>query len=330
MDEASRFRYFSTMRRTRTRDAKIHTTDAPASEPASVRRVAFNRTKYGRDLLLDVEWVHDIPSFILDAPHALDFFDIIIVTRGRGTFRLDGKPHIVRPGVVLFTTPGQVRQWETHALDGICLFFLDTFIKEFLQDESFIHRLPYFQAEPERAAAQLSPAAARRVRARLVAMRPELAADRRDSMPLLRAQLHEALVVLAREYAATHRVSPRRPTHGVVSRYLELVDRDATRRHRVADYAAELGVSAGHLNVLCGRYAGQSAKRYLGRALVTRARRMLLYTDESSARIAAALGFDDPGYFSRFFRRETGLTPTAFRSGSGHAGRGSRSPADAK
>jgi AraC family transcriptional regulator, transcriptional activator of pobA len=40
---------------------------------------------------------------------------------------------------------------------------------------------------------------------------------------------------------------------------------------------------------------------------------MLLYTDESAARVAASLGFDDPSYFSRFFRRETGQTPKEFR-----------------
>jgi AraC family transcriptional activator of pobA len=68
------------------------------------------------------------------------------------------------------------------------------------------------------------------------------------------------------------------------------------------------------LSVLCTQYAGQRAKRLLDSVLVSRARRMLLYTDESAARVAASLGFEDPSYFSRFFRRETGQTPKEFRS----------------
>ena len=51
----------------------------------------------------------------------------------------------------------------------------------------------------------------------------------------------------------------------------------------------------------------------LNDAVVTRARRLLQYTDESAARIATQLGFADASYFSRYFRRETGHTPTEFR-----------------
>ena len=38
------------------------------------RRVEFLRNKYGHELLVDVAWVHDMPSFILDQPHALSFY----------------------------------------------------------------------------------------------------------------------------------------------------------------------------------------------------------------------------------------------------------------
>lgn len=286
-----------------------------SSEPrTSVPRVAFDRRKYGRHLLIDVGWVHELRGFIIGEPHSLGFFDVILVTRGTGWFWLDSHRHAVRPGAVFFTTPGQVRRWNTKQLDGICLFFEDVFIKEFLQDDAFLHRLPYFHADPAHAALSLAPAAARGFRARLAAMRRELAHYRRDSIDLLRAQLHETLIVLAREYAAAHRLAPQRPTHRVVSRFMELVERDAARRHRIADYAAELAVTPGHLSVLCTQYAGQRAKRLLDSVLASRARRMLLYTDESAARVGASLGFEDPSYFSRFFRRETGQTPKEFRN----------------
>jgi len=196
----------------------------------------------------------------------------------------------------------------------VCLFFEELFTREFLHDDAFLHRLPYFHVEPARAALTMSPSAASRVRGRLSAMQRELSHDRPDSVDLLRARLHETLIVLARHYAAAHRVAPQRPTHRVVSRFLELLHRDVPHRHRVADYAAELSVTPGHLSVLCTQFAGRRAKRLLDTELVSRARRLLLYTDESAARIGASLGFEDASYFSRFFRRETGQTPAQFRS----------------
>jgi AraC family transcriptional activator of pobA len=283
-------------------------------DSSAVQRVAFNRTKYGRDLLIDVAWVHDMPSFITTRPHALDFYDIILVTRGHGAFLLDGARHPVRAGMVFFTSPGQVRDWRVDRLDGCCLFFVDAFIREFLQDDAFVDRLPYFQTEPANAALSLSAFGARRLRARLAAMRRELESHRHDSIQLLRAQVHETLLVLARQYGATHDVPTRRTTHPLVSRFVALVERDLHQSHRVADFATELGVSPGHLTSLCHDFLGRSAKAHIDDLLATRARRMLLHTAEPAARIAAALGFEDPSYFARFFRRQTGMTPTDFRT----------------
>jgi len=286
------------------------------SAKAAVARVDFDRRKYGRQLLIDVGWVRDLRGFIIGAPHSLAFFDITLVTRGRGWLWLDAHRHAVRPGTVFFTTPGQIRKWETTNLDGICLFFEEFFTKEFLHDDAFLHRLPFFHVEPARAALSLTSAAARQVRTRLTAMQREIGHNRRDSIDLLRAQLHETLVLLARHYAAAEGVAPQRRTHPVVSRFVELVERDAARSHRIADYAAELAVTPGHLSVLCTQYIGKRAKAVLDDVLVSRARRMLLYTDESAARIGISLGFEDPSYFTRFFRRQTGQTPKEFRSAS--------------
>lgn len=298
--------HFSTM--TNVRSART-----TAATQRGVTRVAFNRRKYGRHLLVDVARISELTGFIVDAPHALGFFDITLVTHGTGSIYMDTARHAVRPGTVVFTTPGQVREWSMTQFDGWCLFFEESFTKEFLNDDAFLDRLPYFHIDPARATLALGAATARRIRTRLHAMQRELAHHRADSIDLLRAQLHEILLLFAREYATVHGVPSQRTTHPVVSRFLDLIDRDVTRRSRIADYARKLAVTPGHLSVLCTQYLGRRAKRVLDDTVLARAQRMLLYTDDTTGRIAASLGFADPSYFSRFFRRETGLTPTEFR-----------------
>ena len=50
--------------------------------------------------------------------------------------------------------------------------------------------------------------------------------------------------------------------------------------------------------------------------LALEARRQILHTDLTAAEIGYSLGFKDPAYFARFFKRATGLSPTTYR-GSG-------------
>jgi AraC family transcriptional activator of pobA len=205
MDEAVAAWYFFTMARSRHQ--------ALAAQRVRIPRVAFDRRKYGRHLLLDVAPVHQLNGFIIGAPHVLAFFEIMLVTRGSGWFSLDAERHRVRPGTVLFTTPGQVRQWDTKQLDGICLFFEDSFLNDFLHDDSFLNRLPYFHVDAARAVLRLGASSTRGLRSRLTAMQREVAHFRSDSVDLLRATLHETLVVLARQFASAHRVAAQRPTH---------------------------------------------------------------------------------------------------------------------
>ncbi|HEY6038203.1 MAG TPA: AraC family transcriptional regulator, partial [Kofleriaceae bacterium] len=261
-----------------------------------------------------VAWIHDIPTFILDEAHALDFYDIFLVTRGRGTFFLDGEPLDVRAGRVFFTTPGQVRRWRVTKLDGVCLFFPALFLQEFFLDDQFVARLPYFHHPAGvTSAVSIAPRTAASLRDMMLAMRRELPPVRADSTHLLRAQLYEILIRLARIHAAAHETATAGP-HPVVQRYLELVDAHYHHLHRTADYAQKLAISSGHLTALCNAHLGRSAKRVVQERIAVEARRLLLYSDRTAEMIGHHLGFSDPSYFGRFFRRMSGRSPQAFRA----------------
>ncbi|HUQ81755.1 MAG TPA: AraC family transcriptional regulator [Gemmatimonadaceae bacterium] len=288
-------------------------TSLPPYPTTVVDRVAFHRVKYGTEVLVDVARIRDIPTFIVDRPHALAFYEIILVTHGQGSVWLDGHRHIVRHDRLVFTSPGQVRHWQVRGLDGICVLFPALFLEEFFEDRAFVHRLPYFDRDADHASLSLSAAVAAGLRRQLLAMRRELQRLRSDSTHLLRARLYEVLVMLARRFSSAHGVAPQRATHPLTTRFRDLVDANVTHRHDVASYARELAVSAGHLNTLSKRHLGQSAKAVIQGALVREARRRLVYGDDTAARLGYALGFVDPSYFTRFFRRATGQTPSEFR-----------------
>jgi AraC-like DNA-binding protein len=84
---------------------------------------------------------------------------------------------------------------------------------------------------------------------------------------------------------------------------------------KVAAYANELGVSQNHLNDTIKLVTGRSAGQLIRHQLTTHATMCLMHADKSISEIAFALGFDDPAYFARFYKTQTGKSPSEFRAG---------------
>jgi YesN/AraC family two-component response regulator len=80
-----------------------------------------------------------------------------------------------------------------------------------------------------------------------------------------------------------------------------------------SDLAAALGVSENYLTDLFHREMGVSLWTYLNRYRIKQAKALLVSTELKITEIASRVGFDDPAYFSRVFRRYTGRSPRAFR-----------------
>lgn len=100
------------------------------------------------------------------------------------------------------------------------------------------------------------------------------------------------------------------------SAYRDLINQHFRDHWTVPAYADALSVSQSQLARACRRLTGRSPAALINARLILEAQRNLHYTEASAAQIAIDLGFQDPAYFSRFFKRITGLTPLAYRSSS--------------
>jgi len=151
----------------------------------------------------------------------------------------------------------------------------------------------------------------------LEAMTEEEALARDGARTALRALLVLLTVELSRASASEARFAAitLRRADATVAELRDLIETGFRTSRRLADYADRLGMTSDRLNEHCKRATGVTAAHLLRQRVLTEAKRQLLFTDLSASQIAYELGFADPTHLSRFFRRYTGLTPSAFRSG---------------
>ncbi|WP_457435828.1 helix-turn-helix domain-containing protein [Pseudomonas sp. TE3786] len=98
-----------------------------------------------------------------------------------------------------------------------------------------------------------------------------------------------------------------------VEAFTRLLENHFRQHLPIERYASALSISAAHLNALCRRLAGQSALQMINQRLLLEAKRCLVYSAMTVNQVSDSLGFADPAYFSRFFKRGTGLSPKGFR-----------------
>ena len=136
--------------------------------------------------------------------------------------------------------------------------------------------------------------------------------------PLLDSLIKTLTIYLSRRTGSrsTTRDQPSRArTHYV--RFAALINRHHKSHRTVASYANEIGITPSHLNAICQELTGMSALTVIHGRLFLAARRSLVYTEKTITGVSHSLGFNDPAYFTRFFKRQTGMTPRQYRRQSG-------------
>ncbi|AXK79303.1 helix-turn-helix domain-containing protein [Pseudolabrys taiwanensis] len=96
-----------------------------------------------------------------------------------------------------------------------------------------------------------------------------------------------------------------------------LIEQHFRKERLISFYAAKLAMTPDRLNDHVKRATGVTAGHLIRQRVLTEAKRQLVFTGQAIHEIAYDLAFSDPSHFTRFFRKQTGVTPQVFREGRG-------------
>ncbi len=99
----------------------------------------------------------------------------------------------------------------------------------------------------------------------------------------------------------------------IFDRFLQLVTRHCTEHHQIGYYADRMCLTERYLSTVVRQTSGTTAKDWIDRALITRIKIELRHTEKSAAQIAEEMHFANPSFFSKYFRRLTGMTPGEYK-----------------
>lgn len=286
----------------------------------SVKQYPFYKTKYGDELLIDVVELKCIKKFLKENPvHTLTYFDITLITNGKGVFYIDEQKHNVKKRDVIFSFAGQIRSWDIETIeDGYALIFEEEFILSFFNDRDFLRNLSYFNPLKSTSKLFLSIEEYEKILDLILAIQKEILVYEKKNKHILRALLYQVLSQLDRIYQGNNQFTELniRQENAYIQRFIDLVNEYFVSQHSLSFYADRLCITSNYLNDLVKNSLGTSAKRYIQNKLIVEAKRLLLYTTFSVSDIALELNYEDVSYFIRMFRTHVGISPLAFRKNS--------------
>jgi AraC family transcriptional regulator, transcriptional activator of pobA len=260
--------------------------------------------------------VHD---WTIRAHRHRNLFQILVIERGGGEMTVEASNlAFAAPAAILMpATVAHGYRFAPRATEGWVVSFTED-VTQGLGGRSgeAIARLRALATEP---VVPLVEAEAARLSALCADLHEERFLAREGYRLAMRGYLALLAIAVARLAASRARsgsvtLEPADPT---VEALRGLLEEHFRKERLLGFYADKLAMTPDRLNDLVKRATGVTAGHLIRQRVLTEAKRQLVFTSLAIHEIAYDLTFSDPSHFARFFRKQTGTTPQAFREQGG-------------
>ena len=256
----------------------------------------------------DLKFVRELPK-LLGRPHKANFYQIVWITRGQATPRIDFREIPIRANEVFVISTGQVCQFDvTSDYSGKMILFTDSFFSITELDTNFLHSSEVLNPSHLNRAIPVCP----QLTERIFSLLDEELKKPVDSFQTTIAQNLLRIVLVETERQLTSSYTP--IINSIGRRFYNAVEEHFRNDKTTAYYVHLLGINEKVLSKEIKALTGKTPKVYIDSRTILEAKRLLSYSDLSVKEIGYRLGFEEPGNFNKFFRKHTSRTPVQFRN----------------
>lgn len=268
------------------------------------------------------EFFNDKPAIETSQQHVHPFYEVVWFQEGKGTHYIDFNEYPVEPGTVFFIAPGQVHSFDKDAkgkgYKGFVLKICNGLLRsEELSENGVLLKYNIFNAYDRVPCIKLNPNVCDILERIIEDIERELTqSDVLGHTEYIRSLVKLLLIQFERSYKADEEqpFSPSKVSHKTFLEFRRDLEHNYRKLHSVKEYAALLNVSTKTLTNYVSECSAFTPLEIINHRITLEAKRLLRYSDYMIKEIAFELGFDDPSYFVKFFKRQAGCSPAEYRT----------------
>ncbi len=255
-----------------------------------------------------------------DMPHLHDYYTIFWVESGEAIHATDFVEYSLIADTILFVPPGlKHRMHIDESVSGIYMLFNEEFIQ--YNQKNFVPLKEYRLFNNPEFKSLIKLDSNNRDKFRNIAGLLYNEAHHIDgySQDIVLNLLHLFLLESRRVFDRQNQVlkeDPEVTPDTTIIRFKQLIEENFVHEKNVSGYAELLDINPSCLNELTKRITGITAGELIRNRVIDETKKLLYSSNLSGKEIAYNLGFEDPAYFSRFFKKYTSLTLKEFRDNS--------------
>ncbi len=270
--------------------------------------------------------IHDLNVYLEEhkanatRPHIHSFYQIIWFKSGSGQHFVDFREYDVFENAIFFIAKNQVHYFDNKSnYEGVLIHFNESFIASPNNEMDFFLKCSLFNNPYQQPSCCIGTGIHQILNEYLQQIKTELPnVEAFGQTEMLKAYLKNFLIQVQRQKNEFEKVQGKVPFMVDEKRlqlvqFSNLVEENYTKGWAVADFARLLHISARTLSDLTNHILNKTPSQMIHERIILEAQRLLLHSHLNVNQIAYRLGFEDPSYFVKYFRKYTATSPTAFR-----------------